>query len=215
MKKTFFIILFLCTVFVFVSCRNTNIPEHSEASTAETGDTDKQNDTLTGIHGVRFWDSHHPDDSERYPEWGVTFGFLPGIEFTRATNGTVSANDELLIGGPGYGCTSFYTAKLTEADKPVLCFGMCSGSGIVDENIVIMDFESKQEIYTLRDREHYDYQLFVRDGLLCVRELVFMTNEVARTGRFTYDGTVVRVIWDDSVNVKQDRDFVSDGQPIS
>ena len=214
MKKILFILLCLCTALVFISCSNRNNPEHSEETTAETGDTNKQNDTLTGVHGVRIWDSHHPDDSERNPEWGVTFGFLPGIEFTRATNGTVSANDELLIGGPGYGCTSFYTAKLTETDKPVLCFGMCSGSGIVDENIVIMDFESKQEIYTLRDREHYDYQLFVRDGLLCVRELVFMTNEVARTGRFTYDGTVVRVIWDDSVNVKQDRDFVSDGQPI-
>lgn len=214
MKKVLFILLCLCTALIFISCSNRNNPEHSEETTAKTDDTNKQNDTLTGIHGVRFWDSHHPDDSERNPEWGVTFGFLPGIEFTRATNGTVSANDELLIGGPGYVCMSFYTAILTETDKPVLCFGICSGSRIVDENIVIMDFESKQEIYTLRDREHYNYQLFLRDGLLCVRELVFMTNEVARTGRFTYDGTVVRVIWDDSVNVKQDRDFVLDEQPI-
>ena len=214
MKKILFILLCLCTALVFISCSNRNNPEHSEETTAETGDTDKQNDTLAGIRGVRIWDSHHPDDSEINPEWGVTFGFLPGTEFKRDQNGAVFANDELLIGGPGYGCTSFYTAKLTEADKPVLCFGMCSGSGIVDENIVIMDCESKQEIYTLRDREHYDYQLFLRDGLLCVREFAYPNKEVSRTGRLTYDGTVVRVIWDDSVNVKQDRDFVSDGQPI-
>ncbi len=212
MKKVFFIFLCLCTAFVFFSCHNTNVPDRSEETTAKPADTNNQDDTLTGIEGVRIWDSRHPDDSERYPEWAITFEFLPEIEFKRDTNGAVSANDELLIGG---GCTSFYTAKLTETDKPVLCFGMCFGSGICDERIVIIDFETKQEIFALNDRENFDYQLFVRDGLLRVRELKYLNKEVTRTGLFTYDGTDVQILWDTSANIQEDRDFVSDGQPIS
>lgn len=214
-KGLFLVILCLCTASVFISCRDTNIPGHSDESTAETGENQTQNNTSTGIEGVRIWDWYHPGDSGRNPAWAVTFASMPGIEFKRGEAGAVFINDELLIGGPGYGCMSFYKAKLSGTDKTVLCFGMSCGSGICDERIVIIDPETRQEIFTLCDRMNYDYRLFVRDGLLCVRELKYMTEEVTRTGLLTYEGGAFRIVWDDFENCKEDRDIVSEGQPIS
>ena len=151
----------------------------------------KPKDEIAGMKGIRVWDWHHPDDSERNPEWAITFASIPNIEFKRE-NSSVYANDELLIGGSGYVCMSFYTAELTVTNKTLLCFGMGLGSGICDERIVIMDFDTKQELFVIHDRMNYDYQLFVRNGILCVREMKYGTNEITRTGIFYDEGTQIQ-----------------------
>ena len=174
----------------------------------------KPKDEIAGMKGIRVWDWHHPDDSERNPEWAITFASIPNIEFKRE-NSSVYANDELLIGGSGYACMSFYTAKLTVTNKTLLCFGMSLGSGICDERIVIMDFDTKQELFAIHDRMNYDYQLFVRNGILCVREMKYGTNEITRTGIFYDEGTKIQILWDEHIVLDEDRDQVQNGQPIS
>ena len=166
------------------------------------------------MKGIRVWDWHHPDDSERNPEWAITFASMPNVEFKRE-NSSVYANDELLIGGSGYACMSFYTAELTVTNKTLLCFGMSLGSGICDERIVIMDFDTKQELFAIHDRMNYDYQLFVRNGILCVREMKYGTNEITRTGIFYDGGTKIQISWDEHIVLDEDRDQVQNGHPIS
>ena len=174
----------------------------------------KPKDEIAGMKGIRVWDWHHPDDSERNPEWAITFASIPNIEFKRE-NSSVYANDELLIGGPGYVCMSFYTAELTVTNKTLLCFGMSLGSGICDERIVIIDFDTKQELFVIHDRTNYDYQLFVRNGILCVREIKYGTNEITRTGIFYDEGTQIQISWDEHIVLDEDRTPVQDGEPIS
>ena len=169
----------------------------------------KPNDEIAGMKGTRVWDWHHPDDSERNPEWAITFASMPNVEFKRE-NSSVYANDELLIGGSGYACMSFYTAKLTVANKTLLCFGMSLGSGICDERIVIIDFDTKQEIFVIHDRMNYNYQLFVRNGILCVREIKYGTNEITRTGIFYDEGTQIQISWDEHIVLDEDRTPVVD-----
>ena len=172
----------------------------------------KPNDEIAGMKGTKVWDWHHPDDSERNPEWAITFASMPNVEFKRE-NSSVYANDELLIGGPGYVCMSFYTAELTETNKTLLCFGMSLGSGICDERIVIIDFDTKQELFVIHDRMNYDYQLFVRNGILCVREIKYGTNEITRTGIFYDEGTQIQILWDEHIVLDEDRDQVQNDQP--
>ena len=174
----------------------------------------KPKDEIAGMKGIRVWDWHHPDDSERNPEWAITFASIPNIEF-KMENSSVYANDELLIGGSGYACMSFYTAELTVTNKTLLCFGMSLGSGICDERIVIMDFDTKQELFAIHDRMNYDYQLFVRNGILCVREMKYGTNEITRTGIFYDEGTKIQISWDEHIVLDEDRTPVQDGEPIS
>ena len=200
MKRTLFIlvVLLLC-VCVFAGCDDVSHREDGSQTTAPDS-TDKPDDIVAGINATQVWDRHHPDDSERNP---ITLESIPNVEFKRE-NSSVYANDELLIGGPGYACMSFYTAKLTETDKTLLCFGMSCGSGICDERIVIMDFDTKQELLTVQNRMNYDYQLFVRNGILCVREIKYSTNEITRTGVFYDAETNIQILWDDNVVLDED-----------
>ena len=186
----------------------------SEQLTTDPDSINKPNDEIAGMKGTRVWDWHHPDDSERNPEWAITFASMPNVEFKRK-NSSVYANDELLIGGPGYVCMSFYTAELTVTNKTLLCFGMSLGSGICDERIVIIDFDTKQELFVIHDRMNYDYQLFVRNGILCVREIRYGTNEITRTGIFYDEGIQIQISWDEHIVLDEDRDQVQNGLPIS
>lgn len=186
----------------------------TEHLTTDPDSINKPNDIVVGLEGARVWDWHHPDDSERNPEWSIKLASIPNVEF-KGENSFVYANDELLIGGQGYGCMSFYTAKLTGTDKTLLCFGMSWGSGVCDERIVIMDFETKQEIFTLSDRANHDYQLFVRNGILCVREIKYRTSEITRTGTVCYSGTNIQIVWDDSVILDEDINQAQHGQSAS
>ena len=188
-----------------------SVTEQTYTNTA-TGDPDSDLPT-----GIRVWDWYHPDDSERYPYFSVS---LP--EFN---NATIERNPEdcmvyvdgvHLLGGAGYGCSSFYLSDLTGDGYPELCFVMNAGSGIVDHRIVIIDYTTKETVFTAIGRMYRDYYLFLRNGVLCVKETEYAKQEPIRTGVLKHNGSEITIIWDSEVNATVDRDPVPQpGEPVS
>lgn len=212
MKRITVVFLFLAICLaLFSSCNSTPHKNDEPPTTDNTADT---NEEYTCLEGVRIWDWHHPDDSERNRNWIIELASIPNAVF-KQENSSVYVNDELLIGGEGYACTSFYTTTLPETNKTLLCFSMSLGSGICIEKIVIIDFETRQEIFTLESATKHDYQLFVRDGILCVREIDYLTREFTRTGTVCYTGADIQIVWDDSLLLDEDRNQSENRQPIS
>lgn len=154
----------------------------------------------------RIWDRHHPDDRECDPYFSITVPELGDALIEHREDGIVYVNGERLFGGPGNGCESFYLADIDGDYDPELCFGMNWGSGIVDLNIVIYDYKTGTWIFSLSDRMHHDYSLFVRNGNLCVKEMEYMHHEAVRTGMFVYNGSEITVSWDEKPNTNADRD---------
>ena len=83
-------------------------------------------------------------------------------------------------------------------------------------SVAIYDYDTKEIIFTLSDRMHYDYYFFLRDGQLCVKEKEYMQQETVRTGTVSYDGSKITVSWDKEVNDNADRDKIPEpAQPVS
>ena len=178
-------------------------------------DTPENPKETTG-NGHREYDSNHPDDSERNPFFCITSAaFDENFRVERKEDNSIYIAGEYLFGGVGNECNSFYTSDLTGDGYPELCFGMNFGSDVVDKRIVIVDYKTKQTIYTKQDRENYDYYLFLRDGVLCVKETKYHTKDAVRTGVLTYQNSEITILWDSEVNATYDRDTVASGQPIS
>ena len=183
----------------------------------------EQNDSTDKDHPVgypyrdrRVWDRHHPDDSERYPYFLITVSELGDALIEHKEDGKVYIDGKVLFGGAGNGCESIYLADIDGDFRPELCFGMNFGSGIVDLNIAIYDYETREFVFSLSDRMNHDYFFFVRNGKLCVKETKYMQQEAVRTGTVIYDGSQITVSWDKEVNANPDRDKVSEpGQPVS
>lgn len=183
----------------------------------------EQNDSTDKDHPVgypyrdrRVWDRHHPDDSERYPYFSITVPELGDALIEHREDGKIYFNGEYLAGGAGNGCESFYLADIDGDYNPELCFGMNTGSGAIDLNVVIFDYKTREPIFSLSDRMNHDYFFFVRNGKLCVKETEYMQQEAVRTGTVIYDGLQITVSWDKEVNANPDRDKVPEpGQPVS
>ena len=156
-------------------------------------------------YAKRIWSFPHSYDSESSLLFSVTVPELGNAVIEQKEDG-IYINDEKFLGGLGYGCESFYLADVNGDSKPELCFGTMLGSGIVHSSIEIFDFETKKCIFYLSDRMNYDYHLFVRNGVLCVKEIEYRKTEVNRTGMLIHDGTQVSVLWDSEVNATPDRD---------
>jgi hypothetical protein len=157
-------------------------------------------------YAKRIWSFPHSYDSESSLLFSVTVPELGNAVIEQKEDGKVYINNEKFLGGLGYGCESFYLADVNGDSKPELCFGTMFGSGIINSSIEIFDFETKKCIFYLSDRMNYDYHLFVRNGVLCVKEIEYMKAEVNRTGMLIHDGTQVSVLWDSEVNATPDRD---------
>ena len=167
--------------------------------------------------GIRVWDWYHPDDSERYPYFSVS---LPEFNNARVEikpgDGNIYVDGEHLLGGIGYGCSSFYLSDLTGDGYRELCFVMNYGSGIVDHRIVIIDYTTKETVFTAVGRMHCDYYLFLRNGILCVKETEYAKQEAIRTGVLKHNGSKITIIWDSEVNATVDRDPIPQpGEPVS
>ena len=160
------------------------------------------------LHNRRVWDRYHPNDSERDPYFSVMLPALNGATVEHREDGKIYLNGEYLIGGVGYACTSFYLSDLTGDGIPELCFCMASGSGIVDQRIEIIDYATKTKIFTLAGRFSNDYYLFMRNGVLCVKETEYREQEAIRTGVLKYDGSKISVKWDAKANATADSDYV-------
>lgn len=170
---------------------------------------------VSNTNGLRIWDRHHPDDSECYPYFSVTLPALDNakIEY-KAEDSKIYADGEYLLGGSGNGCESFYLYDLTGDGYPELCFGMNCGSGIIDMRIEIIEYTTKEKIFSMADRMEHDYYLFLRDGVLCVKETEYANLELTRTGVLTYNGSEITVVWDSEVDARVDRDSAAPGETV-
>ena len=231
MKKTAIFLLTLLTLALLLcSCSNGSGPSDTEGeqkpsvtSTEETqqpsgdetqkpsGDEEEKDPLAKTATGTRIWDVYHPDeDTERYPYFCLP---IPEFDYIIVEydpqDCTVYADGEELLVGPGVCCQSFYLSDITGDGCPELCFAISYGSGMVDIRVVIIDYTTKETIFTLSGRGRHDYYLFLRDGILCVKETEYMKDEPTRTGALTYNGTEISVAWDSEVNYNFDRDEVT------
>lgn len=188
-----------------------SVTEQTYTNTA-TGDPDSDLPT-----GIRVWDWYHPDDSERYPYFSVSLPEFNNVTIERNPEDCMVYVDGVhLLGGVGYGCSSFYLSDLTGDGYPELCFVMNYGSGIVDHRIEIIDYTTKETVFTAIGRMHRDYYLFLRNGVLCVKETEYAKQEPIRTGVLKHNGSEITIIWDSEVNATVDRDPVPQpGEPVS
>ncbi len=200
------------TVVIFVFASLLGLSACTPATTRQPTMSHNNNTTVTEVPVEysslveRVWDWRHPDDSEINPHFSISVDSLGGASIEHRKDGKIYVDGELLFGGPGHGCESFYLADITGDGKPELCFGMNWGSGIVDCRIEIFDYEAKECVYSLTDRMKHDYYLFARNGVLCVMETEYMKLDAIRTGILVYDGTEISVSWDNKIDASYDRE---------
>lgn len=150
-------------------------------------------------------------DKKTYPYFSIKIPELNNAILEHRQDDKIYIDGEYLCGGIANGCVNLVLNDITGDGTPELCFVMATGSGMVDYNIVIMDYQTKECIFSLSDRCKHDYSLFVRDGNLCVAEREYMGIELTRTGMLIYDGSSVSVSWDDEINYPGD---LPTGMPI-
>ena len=164
--------------------------------------------------GICIWDHYHPGDSRVGNEWhfSTTLPELNGATVEKREDNGLYLDGENLMGGPGHHCMSLYLCDLTGDDVPELCVGSAWGSGRVHEEIAVYDYATRTPLFTLMNRGRADYFLFLREGMLCVKEMVYVLDEFGfaqsmelhRTGVLTFDtASGVTVAWDAEVTVPE------------
>lgn len=142
-------------------------------------------------------------DNKTYPYFSIQIPELNNAILEHRQDYKLYLDGELFVGGfENFANLCLY--DITGDGTPELCFVMATGSGMVDYNIVIIDYQTKESIFSLSDRGNHDYKLFFRDGQLCVLERKYMSIEFTRTGVLTYDGSKISVSWDTEVNYPYD-----------
>ena len=142
-------------------------------------------------------------DNKTYPYFSIQIPELNNAILEHRQDYKLYLDGELFVGGfENFANLCLY--DVTGDGTPELCFVMATGSGMVDYNIVIIDYQTKESIFSLSDRGNHDYKLFFRNGQLCVLERKYMSIELTRTGVLTYDGSKISVSWDAEVNYPYD-----------
>lgn len=142
-------------------------------------------------------------DNKTYPYFSIQIPELNNAILEHRQDYKLYLDSELFVGGfENFANLCLY--DITGDGTPELCFVMATGSGMVDFNIVIIDYQTKESIFSLSDRGNHDYKLFFRNGQLCVLERKYMSIELTRTGVLTYDGSKISVSWDAEVNYPYD-----------
>ena len=143
-------------------------------------------------------------DNKTKPYFSIKLPELNNAVLEHKQDYKLYLDGELLVGGMAEDFANLCLYDITGDGVPELCFVMATGSGMIDYNIVIIDYQTKECIFSLSDRCEHDYKLFFRDGLLCVLERKYMSIEFTRTGVLTYDGSKISVSWDAEVNYPYD-----------
>ena len=143
-------------------------------------------------------------DNKTYPCFSIQIPELNNAILEHRQDDKLYIDGEYICGGMANGCVNLVLNDITGDGVPELCFVMATGSGMVDYNIVIIDYQTKECIFSLSDRSYHDYKLFFRDGLLCVLERKYMSIEFTRTGVLTYDGSKISVSWDAEIDYPYD-----------
>jgi hypothetical protein len=113
---------------------------------------------------------------------------------------TVEGVSVFVNGKPHSGAVqNLYTADFTGDGYPELCLTVLVGSGLWDWRIYIYDFRIDENVFELSDRGDYDYQLFLRNGILCVKQTECMEEEVLQTGVLTRGDSGICVVWDNEI----------------
>ena len=128
-------------------------------------------------------------DNKTKPYFSIKLPELNNAVLEHKQDYKLYLDGELLVGGMAEDFANLCLYDITGDGVPELCFVMATGSGMVDYNIVIIDYQTKESIFSLSDRGNHDYKLFFRDGQLCVLERKYMSIEFTRTGVLTYDGS--------------------------
>ena len=150
-----------------------------------------QNESSRWDTAVRVWDTDHPDDSfdDRY--FSITIAELGNAKL-EYKDYALYVNDE-----PFCDClTSLYLVDLTNDGCPEVCFCSCIGSGFITYEVTIYDLKNEDALYLIGDHMNYNYYLFLRDGVLCIKEISTIGNELTRTGAVVYESGEVSVAWD-------------------
>ena len=143
-------------------------------------------------------------DNKTKPYFSIKLPELNNAVLEHKQDYKLYLDGELLIGGMAEDFANLCLYDITGDGTPELCFVMATGSGMVDYNIVIIEYQTKESIFSLSDRGYHDYKLFFRDGQLCVLERKYMSIELTRTGVLTYDGSKISVSWDAEIDYPYD-----------
>ncbi|MBR0507273.1 MAG: hypothetical protein IJJ86_01535 [Clostridia bacterium] len=126
---------------------------------------------------------------------------FPNIRF-RWTSGAVEAvdalnsaakSDTLFTGMPIW---NVFFADVTGDGKPELCASVSYGSGMVDEHIVVYDYENRQS-YTLWDRGTFDYHVYTENGALYVGKTPYNGDKQIDYGTLTMQDDLLCCRWSD------------------
>lgn len=143
-------------------------------------------------------------DNKTYPYFSIQIPELNNTILEHRQDDKLYIDGKYICGGIANACADLALNDITGDGVAELCFVMATGSGIVDYNIVIIDYQTKECIFSFSDRGKHDYTLFFRDGLLCVLERKYMSIELTRTGVLTYDGSKISVSWDAELDYPYD-----------
>ena len=147
----------------------------------------------TGLSVKKWFDySAEPELMDWNMDKDYTIEEFPGITF-HCNPYEITVGERVLISGMPIWST--YLFDLTGDGKPEICTETSFGSGIIDNRIIVYDFEANIE-YTLEDRGLYDYELRSDLGKSHLR----VDKKVYPEGRVVYHGRLV--IQDGSLMIK-------------
>ena len=132
------------------------------------------------------WDSTKEITVAAFP--GVTFRWMAGVEAIE--NGSTRT---LFQGMPVW---NVFFADVTGDDKPELCATVSFGSGMIDDHIVVYDYENRQS-YTLWERGTFDYHLYMNNGALYVGKTPYDGDKQFDYGTLTMQDGLLCCRWSD------------------
>lgn len=162
MKRKIMIAITLCCL-LFASCGNDN-KVHIDWNTTK----------------VYRWQDYFSTDE--YPfeedfEQKIELTDFPDTVFIWRTFGIVASIDgEECVLATGMPLWNAFFTDLNSDGFPELCTTVSFGSGIVDNHIVVYDYHNEKE-YTLWERMHFDYSLYLDNGELFVLKSPYWNKE--------------------------------------
>lgn len=137
----------------------------------------------------------NPSDAYEYTPLYADLPEFPNATFRYAGNIGVSDGDAsgprvLISGMPIWNA---YFCDLTGDNLPEICATLSSGSGMIDNRIIIYDYANGVR-YELEDRGNYDYTLSLQDGKLIVTKCVSNSSTVVETGYLAYLNDTIQII---------------------
>lgn len=180
MKKIILPTLFFLFSFLLISCGEISISESNELS--DSDHVIKWFDCLNEDEMV--WDDVKEYNLEEFP--GVTFRWRP--EQMEAVT-----DKEVIPLYEGMPIWSAYFCDLTGDGIPELCSTLSSGSGMIDNRIIIYDYAGGAS-YELSDRGNFDYILNMREDSLVVEKRVYMQDEMVESGELVFRNDTIQII---------------------